>query len=268
MKCSLIITTYNWVSALELVILSTFQQSNPPIEVIIADDGSKDETRDLIQELSLKSPFPIIHSWHEDRGFRAAKSRNRAIAKAKGEYIVIIDGDMILHKDFVLDHLNFAKSGYFVQGGRIKLNSHKADEIITKKQYVFKPFERGIKNKRKSFRSQLLFYLFSGRRWVKKLDMVQTCNMAFFKNDCVNVNGFNEDFFGWGREDSEFAARLLNFGIKRRDIRYKALAYHIHHKGNSRNMLETNHQIYLNTINNALIWSDNGIDKYLNKISL
>ena len=133
MNCSLIITTYNWESALELVVLSTFQQSLLPMEVIIADDGSDDDTRDLIHALSVKSPFPLVHSWHEDKGFRAAKARNRAIAKAKGDYIIVIDGDMILHKDFVLDHSNFAKFGYFVQGMRVKFNSQKANEIIQKK---------------------------------------------------------------------------------------------------------------------------------------
>jgi len=265
MKCSLIITTYNWESALELVILSTLHQSYPPIEVIIADDGSNNNTRELIQELTLKSPFPIIHSWHEDKGFRAAKARNRAIAKAKGDYIIVIDGDMILHKDFVLDHFHYAKPGYFVQGVRVKLNSQKANEILKNKQYIFKSFENGIKNKRKSLRSPLLYYLFSGRRVFKTLDMLQSCNMAFFKNDCVSVNGFNEDFIGWGREDSEFAAKLFHLGKKRRDLRFKALAYHIHHEGNSRSMLEINHQIYLNTINNRLSWSNNGIDKYLKK---
>ena len=93
--------------------------------------------------------------------------------------------------------------------------------------------------------------------------MIQTCNMAFFKNDCMKVNGFNEDFIGWGREDSEFGVRLMNIGIKRRDLKFKAIGYHIHHEGISREMLEKNHQIYLNTLNNKLIWSINGIDKYI-----
>ena len=263
MNCSLIITTYNWKSALELAILSVFNQTYLPLEIIIADDGSRNDTRDLIKNLSTKSPIPLIHSWQEDKGFRAAKVRNKAIAQAIGNYIIVIDGDMILHKDFVLDHYYFARRGYFVQGIRAKLNSQKAKEVFEKKQYIFKAFEKGIKNKRNSIRSSLLSYLFSGTRLLKRLDMIQTCNMAFFKNDCIRVNGFNEDFIGWGREDSEFASKLLNLGIKRRDLRFKAIGYHIHHEGASRDMLEKNHQIYLNTIKNHLIWSSNGIDKYI-----
>ena len=263
MDCSLIISTYNWEKALELVILSSIRQSYLPVEIIVADDGSTDNTRKLIKSLCNKSPIPIIHSWQKDKGFRAAKSRNKAIAKAIGDYIILIDGDMILHKDFVLDHYYFARRGYFVQGIRAKLNSQKSKEVFEKKQHIFKAFEKGIKNKRNSIRSSLLSYLFSGTRLLKRLDMIQTCNMAFFKNDCIRVNGFNEDFIGWGREDSEFASKLLNLGIKRRDLRFKAIGYHIHHEGASRDMLEKNHQIYLNTIKNHLIWSSNGIDKYI-----
>ena len=93
--------------------------------------------------------------------------------------------------------------------------------------------------------------------------MLQTCNMAFYKKDCISVNGFNEEFIGWGREDSDYAAKLLHLGIKRRDLRFKGIAYHIHHQGNSRKMLDINHKIYLNTINKKLKWSNDGINKYL-----
>ena len=113
MDCSLIITTYNWEKALELVILSSIRQSYLPVEIIVADDGSTDDTRKLIKSFCNKSPIPIIHSWQKDKGFRAAKSRNKAISKAIGDYIILIDGDMILHKDFVRDHCSFSKPGYF-----------------------------------------------------------------------------------------------------------------------------------------------------------
>ena len=263
MDCSLIITTYNWEKALELVILSSIRQSYLPVEIIVADDGSTDDTRKLIKSLCNKSPIPIIHSWQKDKGFRAAKSRNKAIAKAIGDYIILIDGDMILHKNFVRDHCSFSKPGYFVQGIRAKLSAKKVKKVFKTKQLNFKSFEGGIKNKRNSVRSSLFSYLFSGTRLFKRLSMIQTCNMAFFKDDCMKVNGFNEDFIGWGREDSEFGIRLMNIGIKRRDLKFKAIGYHIHHEGISREMLEKNHQIYLNTLNNKLIWSINGIDKYI-----
>jgi glycosyltransferase involved in cell wall biosynthesis len=263
MNISLIITTYNWKGALELVLLSAFKQSYMPMEIIIADDGSKIDTKVFIDKISQNSPIPIIHLWQEDRGFQAAKARNKAIAEASGDYIVLIDGDIIMHKDFLLDHFKFSKPGCFVQGVRAKLSPQKALEILKNKQHIFKTFEVGIKNKRNSVRQSLLSYLFSGTRRFNKLNMIQTCNMAFFKNDCLRVNGFNEDFIGWGREDSDFAAKLLHSGVKRRDLKFKGIGYHIHHEGNSREMLQRNHQIYLDTLKNKLVWSANGINKYI-----
>ena len=264
LSCSLIITTYNWKEALELVLLSVLNQIRLPNEIIIADDGSKDDTKELIEQFQKISTIPIIHSWQNDDGFRASKSRNKAIALSKFDYIIVIDGDIILDKYFVYDHLKFAKKGYFTQGIRAKLSEKKAQEIFKTKQHTFKIFENGIKNKRNSIRSNILSSTLSHKVFFNKLKMLQTCNMSFFKNDCININGFNEDFVGWGREDGEFGARLFHNGIKRRDLRFKAIGYHIHHEGNSRDMLEKNHIIYLNTLEKKLKWCNNGIDKYIN----
>ena len=264
MNCSLIITTYNWKRALELSILSSIRQSYLPVEIIIADDGSKSDTRDLIESFRKKTNIPIIHSWHEDDGFRAAKARNKAIAKAIGEYIILVDGDMILHKDFFSDHCAFSRPGFFVQGVRAKLSEEKVKEVFKLRQINFKAFENGIKNKRNSLRSNFISFICSGTRLFNRLKMLQTCNLAFYKKDCIEVNGFNEDFVGWGREDSEFGARLLNIGCQRKDLRFKAIGYHIHHGGVSRTMLDKNHRIFLNTINKKLDWCVNGIDKYYN----
>jgi GT2 family glycosyltransferase len=265
MSCTLIITTYNSRSSLELVILSSLKQTLPPLEIIIADDGSKKDTKKLIEAFKEQSSIPIIHSYHEDKGFRVSKARNQAISMANGDYIVLVDGDMILHKDFIYDHYSFSKPGFFVQGIRAKLSSEKAKEVLKLKKIDFNYFENGIKNKRNSVRSSILSFIFSGTKLLNRLKMLQTCNMAFFKKDCIKVNGFNEDFVGWGREDSEFGARLLNIGCKRRDLKFKAIGYHIHHEGVSREMLDKNNKIFLNTIHKKLDWCSNGIDKFLNK---
>ena len=110
-KVSLIITTYNWPEALFLVLKSVKNQIRMPDEVIVADDGSTKETARLIKKFSKEFKLEIIHSWQKDEGFRAAMSRNKAIAKAKGDYIIMIDGDMILHPNFINDHICFAKIG-------------------------------------------------------------------------------------------------------------------------------------------------------------
>jgi len=263
LKTSLIITTYNWPEALLLVLKSVEEQSIRPDEVVIADDGSKEETTNIIKKFSQKTKLNIIHSWQEDIGYRLSMSRNKAIRKSRGEYIVMIDGDMILHPNFIEDHINFARQGSFVQGVRAKISDSKSKEILKNHSILFKQFDVSLKSKRYSIRNKLLSFLFSGKKYFNKLNMFLGCNMAFFRKDCLNINGFNEDFIGWGRDDSEFGARMLHSGLDRRDLRFSAVAYHIHHEGNSRAMLERNHQIYLDILKRKIIRCENGIDKYI-----
>ena len=83
MKVSLLIATYNWPEALSLVLESVQNQFVLPNEIIIADDGSKDETRQLIENFKRKTTIELHHIWQEDKGFRLAEIRNKAIAKAQ-----------------------------------------------------------------------------------------------------------------------------------------------------------------------------------------
>ena len=114
MKCSLIICTYNWPEALSLVLSSVVTQSVLPNEVIIADDGSSDSTAVIVKKLANQIPVPVLHSWQEDLGCRIPHSRNRAIAKSKYDYIIMIDGDTVLHKDFIKDHKRVARKGVYI----------------------------------------------------------------------------------------------------------------------------------------------------------
>ena len=122
MRVSVIITTYNRPDALLLVLQSIESQTKLPEEVIIADDGSDDNTEKLITNYQESSSLNIIHSWQEDKGFRVSKSRNKAIAKSSYDYIILIDGDMILHTEFIRDHINNAEPGFFIQGSRVLLS--------------------------------------------------------------------------------------------------------------------------------------------------
>lgn len=261
MTCSLIITTYNWKEALELVLLSVVKQTVLPDEIMIADDGSLPDTKALVENFSKESNINIIHSWQEDEGFRASASRNKAIAKASSEYIILIDGDMILHEDFIKDHLSHAQSNHFIQGSRILLNQEKSEEIFQSKQTDFCFFDKGLQNRKNRIKCSFLTRLFS--KSSKNLKGIKTCNMSFFKTDCLRVNGFNEDFIGWGREDSEFVVRLINRDILRKNIKFSAIAYHIYHNENSRKMLSTNDKILDEAIQLKLTLCKNGINKYI-----
>lgn len=260
MDISLIITTYNWKEALRLSLESALLQTLPPLEIVVADDGSRPDTTDLVRSLAASSPVPVIHSWQEDKGFRLARSRNKAIAKARGEYIILIDGDILLHRHFIEDHLAYARPGAFVQGTRVLLGKELSRQILESGRLALPSFARGVENKKNCLRSPLLARLcsFTSRR----LPGIKTCNFAFWKKDALAINGFNEEFVGWGREDSEFTARLLNSGVLRQNLKFLALGYHLFHPMNTRERLPINDAILKRTIDQRLRWCERGIDQY------
>ena len=258
MKLTLIITTYNWPESLLLVIESIKRQTILPDEVIIADDGSTKETKDLINNFKKDTDLNIIHSWQEDMGFRAARSRNNAIFKSSGDYIVLIDGDTILHTNFVKDHIANAESGFFVQGSRALLSEKQTKKALAEKIVNFPFFSSEFKNRKNSIHSRLLSKFFSSKK--NYLHGIKSCNMAFYREDCLNINGFNNEFEGWGREDSEFVVRLINSGVKRKNVRFNAIQFHLWHNENSRTSLERNDAILDDAINNRIQWCENGIN--------
>lgn len=261
MRISLIITTYNWKEALELVLKSALNQKKKPLEIIIADDGSRPDTAEVISRIAAAAPVPVIHSWQEDEGFRLAASRNKAIAKSSGDYIVLIDGDIILERHFIFDHARFARPGCFVQGTRVLLGEQLSREALAGRR-LSDPFcRREVENRKNCLRSDVLCRLFSYRN--KGMDGVRTCNFAFWRQDALTVNGFNEEFVGWGREDSEFTARLLNCGLIRRNIKFNALAYHLYHPFNDRAQLERNDQLLRTAVEQKLTWCKKGVSSYL-----
>lgn len=262
MPTTLLVTTYNWPEALNCTLKSIENQSVMPDEIIIADDGSTQETADLVKLWQQKIKTPIIHSWQEDDGFRAAASRNKAITKASGEYIIMIDGDLILHPNFIKDHIKHSKPNQFTIGTRVLLTENYSKKLIKNGLCTFdlkpKSIISNAKNKiNNSFLSNLISYKTTSYK------QVRSCNMACFKDDLVKVNGFNEDFIGWGREDTELVVRLLNAKIIRKNIKFNANVLHIYHKENSKKMLPTNDLILEKVINQKMKRCQNGLDKYL-----
>ncbi|EGJ4815847.1 glycosyltransferase, partial [Campylobacter lari] len=240
--CALIITTYNQKERLALVLDSVKNLEPLPDEVLIADDGSREDTAKLIQAYQKDFPCKLEHIWQEDKGFRAAASRNKAIKASKSEYIILIDGDMILEKNFIGDHLKFASLKTILQGSRTILNEKESKELLNKNDFSLAFDKKGFKNQRNIFLAKCV-YKFSKltKKFFKKSQLVKgskTCSMSFYKSDFEAIEGFNEKFIGWGREDSEFVARFLfNNGVFKR-LKFNALAYHIYHEENSKNMLE------------------------------
>jgi len=260
-KCSLLITTYNSPQYLALVLDSVINQSILPNEIVIGDDGSGLETQQLIDLYKSKMSLPIIHVWHEDEGFRLAKIRNKSIAKCNYEYIIQIDGDIILHKHFIKDHLHFARKASFVCGGRSLIKPSISQLLINKPTYILKLAD--FKKAKYALRLPFLKPLFTKKGQHDPFRFVLRCNMAYWKQDIININGYNEDFKQWGNEDNELVQRFINNDIKKRNIKFAALGFHLHHTESDRSNVSVNKGIFNATVSNKLKWCVNGLDKYI-----
>lgn len=258
-KPILLISTYNWPSALDLVLKSVMNQSVLPHQVVIADDGSKDETIQLIKNYQQIFPVQLIHVWHEDNGFRKSIVLNKAIKSSTGNYIIQIDGDIILHKHFIKDHLKHAKKGYFIKGSRGRLIKSKTDAVLSSKDIKIAFWHNGILSRFNIIRVPILSPLLYGDPL--KTRNVKGCNFAFWKEDAFTVNGFNNSISGWGHEDIEFAARLVNAGKKRMQLKLAAVCFHLHHDFVSRNKEQNNLEVYYSVVRNKIAKCDNGIDQ-------
>lgn len=259
---SLVVSTYNWPSALRLCLMSILEQTMMPREVIIADDGSGVETAALIREFQNKFPVPLVHVWQEDNGFQLARIRNKAMAKAKGEYVVQIDGDLILHKSFIRDHFKFRKEKSFVTGSRVMLSKELSKRLLVNQTIKVSLFSKGVSN---FFNGVRMPFVATRMERYRNRDLmyVRGCNMAFWKKDIIAVNGYNESFVGWGREDNDIAVRLNNAGLKKRALKHAGIVFHIFHTIKSRADLEENDILLKQTIDDGIILSPKGLDQYL-----
>ena len=263
MKLSLVITTYNNPAALKKVMDSILAQTRPPDEVFIADDGSDKETFHIVRNFSGVAPFPIVHVWQEHKGFRAAKIRNEAIKQTSGDYIILLDGDCIANRHFVSDHLLLAEKGYFIQGKRVFVN--KDSVKIFNHEYANSALtliQLALRGKISNIHHLIRFPCHISVR-NKNLTGVKSCNMSFFKKDFIAVNGFNEDFEGWGKEDSELVVRFYKYGLKRKDVKFRSCCYHLFHQPFSRENLEKNIALLDYAQKNGGYFCENGLDKYL-----
>ncbi|RKS92418.1 hypothetical protein BC952_2315 [Flavobacterium limicola] len=261
MRTALLISTYNWPEAIELVLNSALAQSVFFTEIIIADDGSNEDTKQLIEQFQQKTDMPIHHIWQEDLGFRKSKILNKAIAQTTADYIIQVDGDCIMHENFVEDHVKAAQKGVYLYGSRVNILPNFVADIFAKKQINFNFFSKQIKNKTRSLHIPFLSKFYKIHDGISK--KFRGCNVSYWRDDFIVINGYNEDFEGWGREDSDLVIRMGNNGVKAKRIRYAGIVFHIHHKINSKQNFELNDKIQNETILKKTIRVVKGIDQYL-----
>lgn len=260
--CALLISTYNWPEALALVLKSVKKQTRVPDEVLIADDGSGDETRKLIRDFQKDFPCPLHHVWQEDKGFRLGAIRNKAIARATAEYIVQIDGDCILSPQFIEDHLRLARPCWFSCGHRAWLSETLSRRLLESgENKPLSAFTHGIQNRGNALRIPVLVQFLRERYRAKKPYIGKGCNMAFWTKDILKINGYNEDISGWGNEDSELEVRLMKLGIRRQTLKFAAVQYHLFHKENDRSRTAENIEILNLARASPEYRTPNGIEK-------
>ena len=246
MLTSIIVSTYNQPGMLKLVLMALNEQTFEDFEVVIADDGSTDKTAEMIKILMNSLNYRLKHVWHEDFGFRAAAIRNKAVAASEGEYLIFLDGDCIPFSSFLNRHLKLREKGWFVRGNRAMLSRQFTQFVLENGLPIYEyPKFKWIKHRLKNNLKRIfpLVYLPMGRyRKNKSTDWygVKTCNLGMWRSDFELVNGFDEKFIGWGREDADLAVRLFNNGVCRKEGIFATCVLHLWHPESDRNKLEKN----------------------------
>jgi glycosyltransferase involved in cell wall biosynthesis len=243
---SVIVTTYNREDALEAVLRSLASQSDHDFEVVVADDGSKPTTAERVEAWKIKIGHRLAHVWHEDRGFRAAEIRNRAILASRGAYVIFLDGDCIARPDFVATHRCLAEPGWFVTGNRILLSPELTAKVLREKlapeNWSFAAFI-GLRLHGGINRVSALLRLPLGplrRLRQKAWRGARSANLAVWRSDLARVDGFDADYSGWGKEDSDIIVRLLRAGVKRKDGVFATGVLHLWHPEADRGRLPEN----------------------------
>ena len=248
MLISVIVATYNRPDALAAVLRSLRKQNDRQFEVVVADDGSRDETVEVVRRTQAAFPVPLTHVWQEDTGFRLAAVRNRATARARGQYLIYLDGDCVVRPNFVRAHRELAETRWCVTGGRVLLSEAFTHQVLTT-DIAIEDWSianaavaalQGKLNRAVALTRVPLGPLrkLGARRWQR----LRGCNFSAFRTDVERVNGFDECFQGWGFEDSDFAARLIESGVRLKNGRLATNVYHLWHRENDRNAEDQNWQ--------------------------
>ncbi len=258
---SLIINAYEQPEYLARVLSAVSRQISAPEEVLLADDGSGEKTRGVFAEWSAAHSVRAEHVWQPHEGFRRARILNEAIARARSEYLVFLDGDTVPHPQFIADHRRLARQGAFIQG-------HRA--LVKEQAAAWFGLKEFAEDRRRAFWRGQLEGVKHAYRWPfpmlrtrEDLRGIRGCNLGLWRDDLLRVNGYNEAFVGWGREDSELAVRLLNSGVRRLDARGWAVCCHLWHPPASRAAVPDNDELLAAAIKERAVRCPKGVEQHL-----
>lgn len=243
---SVILTTYKREDALDAVLRGLARQTDRAFEVIVADDGSGPATRALVESRAAGLDVPLTYVWQEDRGFRAGEARNRGILASRGDYCMFLDGDCIPRPDFIAVHRRLAEPGWFVTGNRILMSRELTERILADASEVeLWGLKDWIALRGQSEINRLAPLLRLPLGPLRKLRSsawrgARSCNLAAWRRDLDQVDGFDATYSGWGLEDSDLLIRLLRAGVRRKDGNFATGVLHLWHPENDRSSLPEN----------------------------
>jgi len=269
MNITVIASTYNAEEWLEKVLLGYRNQSWRDFELIVADDGSRDTTRALVERFAADYPVPLRHVWHADDGYRRQEILNAAILQARHDYILFTDGDCIPRRDFVQVHAEQAEPGRFLSGGYCKLSMKLSKAITADDIRDGRCFDLGWLRAQDRLGLSNTLKLGAGSAGGRLLDGITTtkptfnnCNSSAWKADLLAINGYDERM-KYGGPDRELGERLENHGIRGKQIRHRAVCVHLDHARayKTRESVERNLAIRAQTRAQRITWTPYGIEK-------
>ena len=268
MKVALIISTYKSSVALSIIFDAISRQVQLPNEIIIAEDGNDKKTLEVINSWKNKISSKFIHVYQEDIGFRKALILNKAFQLSRSDYIIQIDGDCIPNEYFIYDHIANSKKGFYLYGTRVHILKKYVPKLLEyyqnkNERVFFSFFSPKIKKRFRKIRIPFLKYLYMSKNEISH--KFRGCNTSFWRKDFISVNGYNNEFKGWGREDSDLMIRLHNLGVKGKRIKFSAIVYHLDHDQKDESGILNNDLIQKKSILNKKIEADNGLFQLIQK---
>ena len=266
---SVIVSTYNAEAWLEKVLVGYACQTHRDFELIVADDGSRQSTTDLIARVAAEFPVPLRHVRHDDDGYRRQEILNQAILAATHDYVLFTDGDCIPRRDFVATHARLAEPGRFLSGGYCKLGMDLSTRIARDDIASGRCFEPAWLQAHERLRGSNRRKLGAGPLAARVLDAITTagatfnnCNSSAWKADLLAVNGYDERM-KYGGADREIGERLEHLGIRGKQIRHKAICLHLEHARGykTEDSIRANLAIRAQTRAEKRVWTPHGIRK-------
>jgi len=264
---AVVISTYNQPDFLRLTLEGYRHQTDTNFTIYIADDGSTPETAQTIRRIQADFPVAIKHLWQADDGFRKARIHNRVLSRIHEPHTLLTDGDCIPLPGLVAAHRRFAGDHYFISGSRVLLSRSYTERICRLESFetarsTFWWLKQRISGNINRFFPLLLPATLSQPSF--ELEGIRGCHLSCPTEALVRINGFDETFEGWGREDSDLTARLLHAGFKRRNLRGLPVL-HLWHRESSRQHLAENDDLLQACLNEQRIEAKIGL-KHLESI--